>query len=67
MFFEHLWLNRLNEDLSIELHKFPELNLLDIIFTAIVSGIAIALLRSQEQTQKVGELIYGVSKGLSEA
>src|SRR5699024_7175966 len=46
---------------------FTELNLLGIIFTAAVFGIAIALLRSQEQTEYVGELIYNVSKGLSEA
>lgn len=46
---------------------FTELNLLGIIFTATVFGIAIALLRSQEQTEYIGELIYNVSKGLSEA
>src|SRR5699024_2067033 len=46
---------------------FTELNLLGIIFTAAVFGIAISLLRSQKQTEYVGELIYSVSKGLSEA
>lgn len=46
---------------------FSELNLLGIIFTAVVFGVAIAILRSQDQTQETGELLYRISKGLNEA
>ena len=49
------------------LTAFTELNLLGIIFTAGVFGIAIALLRSQKHTEEVGNLLYGVSQGINEA
>src|SRR5699024_10492979 len=49
------------------LTAFTELNLLGIIFTAGVFGIAIALLRSQKHTDEVVNLLYGVSQGINEA
>src|SRR5699024_2355241 len=49
------------------LTAFTELNLLGIIFTAGVFGIAIALLCSQKHTEEVGNLLYGVSQGIIEA
>src|SRR5699024_4959812 len=49
------------------LTAFTELNLLGIIFTAGVFGIATALLRSQKHTEEVGNLLYGVSQGINEA
>ncbi|MGD7043099.1 dicarboxylate/amino acid:cation symporter [Jeotgalibacillus proteolyticus] len=46
---------------------FSEFNLLGIIFTAILFGIAISYLRSKEETQAMGEQVYGVANGLNEA
>ncbi|TFE02351.1 dicarboxylate/amino acid:cation symporter [Jeotgalibacillus salarius] len=46
---------------------FSEFNLLGIIFTAIVFGIAISYLRSKEETQALGEQVYSVANGLNEA
>lgn len=46
---------------------FSELNLLGIIFTALVFGIAIAALRSSESHQELGESVYKVIDGLNEA
>lgn len=46
---------------------FSELNLLGIIFTALVFGVAIAVLRGQEATKKAGDLLYNVSEGLNQA
>src|SRR5699024_3655414 len=49
------------------LTTFTELNLLVIIVTAGVFGIAIALLRTQKHTEEVCNLLYGVSQGINEA
>ncbi|WP_041061612.1 dicarboxylate/amino acid:cation symporter [Jeotgalibacillus campisalis] len=46
---------------------FSEFNLLGIIFTAIIFGIAISYLRSKEETHEIGEQVYGVANGLNEA
>lgn len=46
---------------------FTELNLLGIIFTAIVFGIAISSLRSSEKFSEAGEMILTVFEGLNEA
>lgn len=46
---------------------FSELNLLGIIFTALVFGIAISSLRSSEEHRELGELVYKVIEGLNEA
>ncbi|ASK61916.1 dicarboxylate/amino acid:cation symporter [Virgibacillus phasianinus] len=46
---------------------FSELNLLGIIFTAIVFGIAISSLRSSKEHAKLGESVYKVVDGLNEA
>ncbi|MBM7578751.1 dicarboxylate/amino acid:cation symporter [Jeotgalibacillus terrae] len=46
---------------------FSEFNLLGIIFTAIVFGIAISYLRSKEETQLLGEQVYNVANGMNEA
>lgn len=46
---------------------FSEFNLLGIIFTAIVFGIAISYLRSKEETQALGEQVYSVANGMNEA
>ncbi len=46
---------------------FSELNLLGIIFTALVFGIAIAALRSSESHKELGESVYQVIDGLNEA
>ncbi|TMN22209.1 dicarboxylate/amino acid:cation symporter [Lentibacillus cibarius] len=46
---------------------FSELNLLGIIFTALVFGIAISILRSSENTHEIGETVYNVINGLNEA
>ncbi|AFP31789.1 dicarboxylate/amino acid:cation symporter [Marinobacter sp. BSs20148] len=45
---------------------FTELNLLGIIFTAIVFGIALLKLRESEQHAELGEHLYKVIEGLSE-
>ncbi|SFJ91065.1 Na+/H+-dicarboxylate symporter [Halobacillus dabanensis] len=44
-----------------------EMNLLGIIFTALVFGIAIAYLRSSHSYQEVGNHLYKVVEGLNEA
>lgn len=46
---------------------FTNLNLLGIIFTAIVFGIAISVLRSSEEHGELGESVYKVVNGLNEA
>ncbi|MFD2761276.1 dicarboxylate/amino acid:cation symporter [Lentibacillus juripiscarius] len=46
---------------------FSELNLLGIIFTAIVFGIAISVLRSSDSSHELGEAVYKVINGLNEA
>ncbi|MFB1082624.1 dicarboxylate/amino acid:cation symporter [Jeotgalibacillus sp. JSM ZJ347] len=46
---------------------FSDFNLLGIIFTAIVFGIAISYLRSNKDTQALGEQVYSVANGLNEA
>ncbi|GAB4071910.1 dicarboxylate/amino acid:cation symporter [Barrientosiimonas marina] len=46
---------------------FSELNLLGIIFTAFVFGIALSILRATESTKEVGEAAYNVISGLNEA
>ncbi len=46
---------------------FSEMNLLGIIFTALVFGIAIAALRSSKDHGDLGEHIYKVFNGLNEA
>ncbi|MDF0728048.1 dicarboxylate/amino acid:cation symporter [Cytobacillus sp. S13-E01] len=46
---------------------FSELNLLGIIFTAIVFGIAISYLRVSKEHAKMGEHLYKVIEGLNEA
>lgn len=46
---------------------FSELNLLGIIFTAIVFGIAISYLRASKEHAKMGEHLYKVVEGLNEA
>ncbi|PFG51612.1 Na+/H+-dicarboxylate symporter [Marinobacter sp. LV10R520-4] len=45
---------------------FTELNLLGIIFTAVVFGIALLKLRESEQHAELGEHLYKVIEGLSE-
>nr|WP_297458868.1 dicarboxylate/amino acid:cation symporter [uncultured Halomonas sp.] len=44
---------------------FAELNLLGIIFTAIVFGIALLKLRTSERNAELGEHLYRVIEGLS--
>lgn len=44
---------------------FAELNLLGIIFTAIVFGIALLKLRTSEHNAELGEYLYRVIEGLS--
>lgn len=46
---------------------FSELNLLGIIFTALVFGIAISSLRSSKEHSELGEHVYKVIEGLNEA
>ncbi|WP_121615276.1 dicarboxylate/amino acid:cation symporter [Virgibacillus halodenitrificans] len=46
---------------------FTELNLLGIVFTALVFGVAISALRSSEKWGEAGELVYNVIEGLNEA
>ncbi|WP_270180890.1 dicarboxylate/amino acid:cation symporter [Alkalihalobacillus sp. CinArs1] len=46
---------------------FSEMNLLGIIFTALVFGIAISALRSSSETAELGEHLYKVVNGLNEA
>lgn len=46
---------------------FSEMNLLGIIFTALVFGIAISILRSSEEHSDLGEHVYKVVEGLNEA
>lgn len=46
---------------------FSELNLLGIIFTALVFGIAIVVLRGQKETKRVGDLLYDISEGVNQA
>ncbi|HET7579472.1 MAG TPA: dicarboxylate/amino acid:cation symporter [Bacillales bacterium] len=46
---------------------FSQLNMLGIIFTAIVFGIAISVLRSSEEHHDLGENLYKVIEGLNEA
>ncbi len=46
---------------------FTNLNLLGIIFTAIVFGIAISALRSSKDYADLGESVYKVVNGLNEA
>ncbi|GGE30714.1 amino acid transporter [Pullulanibacillus camelliae] len=46
---------------------FSELNMLGIIFTALVFGIAISYLRSSEEHGELGEHVYKVVEGLNEA
>lgn len=46
---------------------FSQLNLLGIIFTAIVFGIAISSLRSSTEHAELGEQVYKVVDGLNEA
>ncbi|MYL54849.1 cation:dicarboxylase symporter family transporter [Pontibacillus yanchengensis] len=46
---------------------FGDMNLLGIIFTAFVFGIAIAALRSSEEHADLGEHVYKVVNGLNEA
>ncbi|MFI8687956.1 dicarboxylate/amino acid:cation symporter [Rossellomorea sp. NPDC077527] len=46
---------------------FTEMNLLGIIFTAIVFGIAISYLRSSTEYHALGEHVYKVVNGLNEA
>lgn len=46
---------------------FTEMNLLGIIFTALVFGIAIAYLRSSNSHQGIGNHVYKVINGLNEA
>lgn len=46
---------------------FSELNLLGIIFTAIVFGIAISSLRSSKEHEALGEQVFNVIDGLNEA
>lgn len=46
---------------------FSELNLLGIIFTAIVFGMAISALRSSKDYKQLGESVYNVFNGLNEA
>ncbi|WP_106496283.1 dicarboxylate/amino acid:cation symporter [Lentibacillus sp. Marseille-P4043] len=45
---------------------FSELNLLGIIFTAMVFGIAIAKLRDSEQSHAIGEHLYQTVRGLND-
>ncbi|WJE15656.1 dicarboxylate/amino acid:cation symporter [Halobacillus sp. ACCC02827] len=49
------------------LTALTEMNLLGIIFTAIVFGIAIAFLRSSADYKKIGDSTYQVIEGLNEA
>ena len=46
---------------------FSQLNLLGIIFTAIVFGIAISSLRTSKEHAEIGEQVYKVVDGLNEA
>ncbi|GAA0607259.1 dicarboxylate/amino acid:cation symporter [Virgibacillus siamensis] len=46
---------------------FSELNLLGIIFTAIVFGMAISALRSSTEHAQLGESVFNVVNGLNEA
>ncbi|HET7579679.1 MAG TPA: dicarboxylate/amino acid:cation symporter [Bacillales bacterium] len=46
---------------------FSQLNMLGIIFTAIVFGIAISKLRASEEHHALGENLYKVIEGLNEA
>ena len=46
---------------------FSELNLLGIIFTALVFGIAISSLRSSSQHSDLGEHVFKLMEGLNEA
>ncbi|UOQ44996.1 dicarboxylate/amino acid:cation symporter [Halobacillus salinarum] len=46
---------------------FTEMNLLGIIFTAIVFGIAISFLRASDSYKEIGEQVYQVASGLNEA
>lgn len=46
---------------------FSELNLLGIIFTAIVFGLAISSLRASKEHQATGDLLYNLASGLNEA
>ncbi|GAB3049578.1 dicarboxylate/amino acid:cation symporter [Virgibacillus ainsalahensis] len=46
---------------------FSELNLLGIIFTAFMFGIAISILRSSKDFKKQGDLVYNAVEGLNEA
>ncbi|MGM0841639.1 MAG: dicarboxylate/amino acid:cation symporter [Bacillota bacterium] len=46
---------------------FTEMNLLGIIFTAIVFGIAISYLRSSTEHHELGEHVYKFVNGLNEA
>lgn len=46
---------------------FTDMNLLGIIFTAIVFGIAISYLRSSAEYHELGEHVYKVVNGLNEA
>ncbi|WP_017185906.1 cation:dicarboxylate symporter family transporter [Alkalibacillus haloalkaliphilus] len=46
---------------------FTELNLLGIIFTALVFGIAISYLRSSENFSQSGETLYNIIEALNEA
>ncbi|WP_174615119.1 dicarboxylate/amino acid:cation symporter [Virgibacillus ihumii] len=49
------------------INAFSELNLLGIIFTAIVFGMAISALRSSKEHAQLGESVYNVVSGLNEA
>ncbi|RSL31064.1 dicarboxylate/amino acid:cation symporter [Salibacterium salarium] len=46
---------------------FNEMNLLGIIFTAIIFGIAIASIRASEKTKHLGDTVFYVAEGLNEA
>lgn len=46
---------------------FMNMNLLGIIFTAIVFGIAISVLRTSKEHAELGESVYKVINGLNEA
>ncbi|MEN1966724.1 dicarboxylate/amino acid:cation symporter [Lentibacillus sp. N15] len=60
----HVLLNIVPESIVT---AFSELNLLGIIFTALVFGIAISSLRSSKQHGELGEQVYTVINGLNEA
>ncbi|QEA37872.1 dicarboxylate/amino acid:cation symporter [Pistricoccus aurantiacus] len=60
--FAHVLLNIVPDNIIV---AFAELNLLGIIFTAIVFGVALLKLRDSESHGELGEALYRVVEGLN--